>query len=89
MKKKNIKAKADLEKQYKLTWRRFEDAIIAEYSLLIPSGNLQIIIDLPWTREGILGLMKRSGRIIAREQDKSYENGNLRRYVITVEGESV
>ena len=89
MKKKNIKAKAVLEKQYELTWRRFEDAIIAEYGLLIPSGNLQIIIDLPWTREGILGLMKRSGRIIAWEQDKSYENGNLRRYVITVEGESV
>ena len=89
MKKKNIKAKADLEKQYKLTWSAIEDAIIAEYGLLIPSGNLQIMIDLPWTREEILGLMKRRGRIIAWEQDKSYENGNLRRYVITVEGESV
>ncbi len=89
MKKKNIKAKADLEKQYKLTWRAIEDTIIAEYGLLIPSGNLQIFIDLPWTREGILGLMKRNSKIIAWEQDKSYENGNLRRYVITVEGESI
>ena len=70
-------------------WKAIEDAVIANYGILIPSGELTVTITLPWTQEGALGLLKRSGKISSWVQDKEFEERNLRRYQISMDGEKI
>lgn len=89
MKKKSIKSNADQAKQLKDTWRTIEDAIIAENSFLLPSGEIDISVTLPWTREEILGQLKRNGKILSWEQQREFYKGNMRQYRITVDSDKI
>ena len=89
MKKKSIKSNADQAKQLKDTLRTIEDAIIAEHSFLLPSGEIDITVTLPWTREGILGQLKRNGKILSWEQQREFYEGNMRQYRITVNSDKI
>lgn len=89
MKKKSIKSNADQAKQFRDTWRTIEDAIIAEHSFFLPSGEINVTVTLPWTRESVLGLLKRSGKIISWEQQKEFYEGNMRQYRVTVDGDKI
>jgi hypothetical protein len=40
---------------------------------------------LSWAKEEMLGVLKRSGKIISWAQDKDYEDGNNRRYIVTLD----
>ena len=87
--KKIVKKNGAQTKYYKDAWKAIEDAVIANYGILIPSGEITVTITLPWTNEGALGLLKRNGKITSWEQDKEYEEGNFRRYRIFMDGEKM
>jgi hypothetical protein len=37
----------------------------------------------------MLGVLKRSGKIISWAQDKTYEDGNNRRYIVTLDAAKI
>ena len=89
MKKSNVKSTADQIKQFRDTWRTIEDALIAEHSFLLPSGIISTTVTLPWTRENLLGQLKREGRIVSWEQLRDFSEGNMRQYKITIDGSRI
>lgn len=71
------------------TLKAIEDAVFATYGCLLPIGEVSVSIVLPWTKEPVLGELKRCGKILSWEQDKTYEDGNNRRYRITIDADRI
>ena len=71
------------------TLRAIEDSLFATYGCLLPVGEVSVTIVLPWTKESILGELKRNGKILSWEQDKTYEDGNNRQYRITIDADGI
>ena len=76
-------------KSYQDTLRAIEDELLATYGCLLPSGEVTVTLVLPWTKEGVLGELKRQGKILAWKLDKDYENGNNRRYLVTLDADKM
>ena len=66
-----------------------EETILASYGCLLPQGEITVSIVMSWTKESVLGTLKRQGKIVAWELDKSYEEGNDRRYLITLDADRI
>ena len=77
------------DKSYQDTLRAIEDDLLATYGCLLPSGEVTVPLVLPWTNEGVLGELKRQGKILAWKMDKNYEDGNNRRYLITLDADRI
>ena len=71
------------------TLRAIEDDLLATYGCLLPSGEVTVTLVLPWTKESVLGELKRQGKILAWKLDKDYEDGNNRRYLITLDADKI
>ncbi|MBR6268365.1 MAG: hypothetical protein IKR28_08560 [Selenomonadaceae bacterium] len=71
------------------TLKLIEDSLFATYGCLLPVGEVSVTIVLPWTKESILGELKRNGKILSWEQDKTYEDGNNRQYRITLDADRI
>ena len=67
------------------TWGAVQDAVTAMYGCLLPQGEVTVQVVLSWAKEEMLGVLKRSGKIISWAQDKTYEDGNNRRYIVTLD----
>jgi hypothetical protein len=67
------------------TWSAVQDAVTAMYGCLLPQGEITVSVVLSWAKEEMLGVLKRSGKIISWAQDKTYEDGNNRRYIVTLD----
>lgn len=81
MKRKAIsKAVREQNKRIAAVWDALHDSAMGAYGCLLPQGEITLSVILPWTREEILGELKRSGKIIAWAWDKTYEDGNNRQY---------
>jgi hypothetical protein len=76
-------------KSYQDTLRAIEDELLATYGCLLPSGEVTVTLVLPWTKEGVLGELKRQGKILAWKLDKNYEDGNNRRYLVTLDADKM
>lgn len=76
-------------KSYLDTLRAIEDNLLATYGCLLPSGEVTVTLILPWTKEGVLGELKRQGKILTWKLDKDYEDGNNRRYLITLDADRI
>ena len=76
-------------KSYLNTLRAIEDNLLATYGCLLPSGDVTVTLILPWTKEGVLGELKRQGKILTWKLDKEYEDGNNRRYLITLDADKI
>ena len=61
--------------------------MLATYGCLLPSGEVTVTLVLPWTKEGVLGELKRQGKILAWKLDKDYEDGNNRQYLVTLDAD--
>ena len=83
---KNIKEQS---RSYLDTLRAIEDTLLATYGCLLPSGEVTVTLVMPWTKEGVLGELKRQGKILAWKLDKDYEDGNNRRYLITLNSDRI
>ena len=81
MKRKKItKAVKEQNKRVAAVWDALHESAMGAYGCLLPQGEITLSVILPWTREEILGDLKRSGKIIAWAWDKTYEDGNNRQY---------
>jgi len=69
--------------------RAIENNLLATYGCLLPSGDVTVTLILPWTKEGVLGELKRQGKILTWKLDKEYEDGNNRRYLITLDADKI
>ena len=65
-------------------WRVIQDALNAEHGCLLPQGEVTVAVIISWTREEVLGMLKRSGKILSWAWEKGWENGNERRYSVRV-----
>jgi hypothetical protein len=74
-----------IEVRAEKTWRDVLKAVTAEHGCLVPQGEVTVSVVLSWTREELLGVLKRSGRIISWKWDKGWENGNERRYAVKLD----
>ena len=63
--------------------------MLATYGCLLPSREVTVTLVLPWTKEGVLGELKRQGEIPAWKLDKDYEDGNNRRYLVTLDADKM
>ena len=70
-------------------WNVIDKAVLDTYGCLLPSGNVTIPLELPWTKEKVLGLLKRQGRISSWRLDREYSEGNKRRYLVTVDTDRI
>jgi hypothetical protein len=71
------------------TWKAVTDAVTAVYGCLVPQGEVTVQVILSWAKEEMLGVLKRSGKIISWAQDKTYEDGNNRRYIVTLDAAKI
>ena len=86
MKRKNIaKAVREQSSSYRDTWKAIEDTLFSAYGCLLPSYDVTITLILNWTKEETLGLLKREGKIKSWTQDKTFEEGNNRKYIIPLD----
>ena len=86
MKRKAIsKAVREQNKRVSATWASVTEAVTAAYGCLVPQGEITVQVVLSWAKEEMLGVLKRSGKIISWAQDKEYEDGNNRRYIVTLD----
>lgn len=69
--------------------RAIEDNLLATYGCLLPSEEVTVTLILPWTKEGVLGELKRQGKILTWKLDKNFEEGNNRRYLITLDADRI
>ena len=76
-------------RSYLDTLQAIENTMLATYCCLLPSGEVTVTLILPWTKEGVLGELKRQGKILAWKLDKDYEEGNNRRYLITLDADRI
>jgi hypothetical protein len=79
------KAVKEQNKRVADTWAAVQDAVTAVYGCLVPQGEITVQVVLSWAKEEMLGVLKRSGKIISWAQDKEYEDGNNRRYIVTLD----
>lgn len=90
MKKKAItKAVREQNKRVADTWGAVVEAVTAVYGCLVPQGEITVQVVLSWAKEEMLGVLKRSGKIISWAQDKTYEDGNNRRYIVTLDAAKI
>ena len=68
-------------RSYLDTLRAIEDNLLATYGCLLPSGEVMVTL----TKEGILGELKRQGKILTWKLAKNFEEGNNRWYLITLD----
>ena len=87
MKSKNQTTIKEQGKSYQYTLRAIEDDLLATYGCLLPSGEVTVTLVLPWTKEGVLGELKRQGKILAWKLDKDYEDENNRQYLVTLDAD--
>ena len=86
MKRKKItKAVKEQNKRIAGVWSAVQESATALYGCLLPQGEITLQVVLPWTREEVLGDLKRQGKILAWAWDKTYEEGNNRRYEIRLD----
>lgn len=86
MKRKAIsKAVREQNKRVSATWGAVTEAVTAVHGCLVPQGEITVQVVLSWAKEEMLGVLKRSGKIISWAQDKTYEDGNNRRYIVTLD----
>lgn len=86
MKKKTIsKAVREQNKRMEEVWKAVVASVMAAYGCLLPQGEITVQVVLSWAKEEMLGVLKRSGKIISWAQDKTYEDGNNRRYIVTLD----
>lgn len=86
MKKKAItKTVREQNKRMSGVWGTLQDSAMALYGCLLPQGEVTLKVILPWTREEVLGELKRSRKIISWAWDKSYEDGNNRQYSVRID----
>jgi hypothetical protein len=79
------KAIKEQNKRVSATWGAVIEAVTAMYGCLVPQGEITVQVVLSWAKEEMLGVLKRSGKILAWKQDKDYEDGNNRRYIVTLD----
>jgi len=89
MKSKNQTTIKEQGKSYHDTIQAIEDDLLATYGCLLPSGEVTVTLVLPWTKEGVLGELKRQGKILTWKLDKDYEDGNNRRYLVTLDADKM
>ena len=90
MKRKAIsKAVREQNKRVSATWSAVVEAVTATYGCLVPQDEITVQVVLSWAKEEMLGVLKRSGKIISWEQDKTYEDGNNRRYIVTLDAAKI
>lgn len=86
MKRKAVtKAVKEQNKRMAAVWDSLHDSAMGAFGCLLPQGEVTLKVVLPWTREEVLGELKRSRKIISWAWDKSYEDGNNRRYIVTLD----
>jgi hypothetical protein len=86
MKRKAIsKAVREQNKRVSATWNAVVEAVTKVHGCLVPQGEITVSVVLSWAKEEMLGVLKRSGKIISWAQDKEYEDGNNRRYIVTLD----
>ena len=88
----NAKIQTTIKEQsrsYLDTLRAIEDNLLATYGCLLPSEEVTVTLILPWTKEGVLGELKRQGKILTWKLDKNFEEGNNRRYLITLDADRI
>jgi hypothetical protein len=79
------KAIKEQNKRVADTWKAVTEAVTAVHGCLVPQGEITVSVVLSWAKEEMLGVLKRSGKIISWAQDKTYEDGNNRRYIVTLD----
>jgi hypothetical protein len=79
------KAIKEQNKRTAETWKAVTEAVTAVHGCLVPQGEVTVQVILSWAKEEMLGVLKRSGKILAWKQDKDYEDGNNRRYIVTLD----
>lgn len=85
MRKKTIsKAVREQNKRMEEVWKAVVESVTAAYGCLLPQGEVTVQVVLSWVREEFLGVLKRNGKILAWKQDKEFEEGNNRRYLVTL-----
>lgn len=89
MKAKIQKPIKEQNKTYQETIRAIEDSLLTTYGCLLPSGEVTVPLIQPWTKEGVLGDLKRQSKILSWQLDKTYEDGNNRRYLITLDADRI
>lgn len=77
------------ERICKETWNLIEASMFSVHGCLLPPGDFDVPVVLPWTREKFLGVLKRKGRIVSWVQDTSFSEGNLRKYLITLDSDKI
>jgi hypothetical protein len=86
MKRKTLsKAVKEQNKRTADTWKAVTEAVTTVHGCLVPQGEVTVQVVLSWAKEEMLGVLKRSGKIISWAQDKDYEDGNNRRYIVTLD----
>ena len=55
--------------------------MLDKYGCLLLPGEITVPIVIPWTKESVPGNLKRQGKIVTWELDKTYEEGNDRRFL--------
>lgn len=86
MKRKAIsKAVREQNKRVSATWAIVVEAVTKAHGCLVPQGEITVQVVLSWAKEEMLGVLKRNGKITKWGQDKTYEDGNNRRYIVTLD----
>ena len=87
MKKKAItKAVREQNKRMGAVWGALQEVATSVYGCLLPQGEVTLKVVLPWTREEVLGELKRSKKIISWAWiNREYEDGNKREYSVVVD----
>jgi hypothetical protein len=74
-----------IEVRAEKTWCDVLKAVTEAHGCLLPQGEVTVQVVLSWTREELLGVLKRSGKILSWAWEKGWEDGNLRRYAVTLD----
>jgi hypothetical protein len=74
-----------IEVRAEKTWRDVLKAVTEAHGCLLPQGKITVPVVLSWTREELLGVLKRSGKILSWAWEKGWEDGNNRRYMVTLD----
>jgi hypothetical protein len=85
MKRKTLsKAVKEQNKRTADTWKAVTEAVTTVHGCLVPQGEVTVQVVLSWAREEFLGVLKRNGKILSWKQDREFEEGNNRRYLVTL-----
>lgn len=87
MKRKTISKAVKEQSKYRSdVWRAVQNAATTMYGCLLPEGRITVPVVLSWTKEEMLGVLKRSGKIISWAWiNREYEDGNKREYSVVVD----